>query len=384
MNSSCFLHAAVGKTLTRYAVDLDQAALEPVQTLELPAGLQYLWRHATLPVFYAACSDGRPGFDGSRHLACALKIGADGKLALHGPIIELPLRPVHITADPASRYVFVTYPYPSVIDVFRVEADGALGAQVPQEPMPDLPKTAHQLRVTADGRRAVVPFRGNEEKKDKAEDPGGMVVFDFDNGKLTRRQTLAPDGGRGFGPRHVDFHPSGRWMYMSVERQNQLALFDMGAQVEGPRCRISTLVNPQDKKPRQLGGAIHVHPDGKTVYVSNRADGTVKVDGRDVFNDGDNSIAVFAIDADNGMPSLVQHIDSAVMHARTFDLDASGKLLVTAGMHARTVLEHGSTRDVPAGLALFRIRPDGTLSFVRKYDVEVGNDLLFWAGFSPV
>ncbi len=53
------LYAAVGRGLTRYDVDVEGAALAERGTFDLPEGLQYLWRHASKPFLYAACSDGR-------------------------------------------------------------------------------------------------------------------------------------------------------------------------------------------------------------------------------------------------------------------------------------------------------------------------------------
>lgn len=47
-------------------------------------------------------------------------------------------------------------------------------------------------------------------------------------------------------------------------------------------------------KPRQLGGTIHVHPNGRFVYTANRADWSVDVQGVKVFDGGENNIALFA------------------------------------------------------------------------------------------
>jgi hypothetical protein len=41
-------------------------------------------------------------------------------------------------------------------------------------------------------------------------------------------------------------------------------------------------------------------------------------------------------------------------------------------------------RTVPACLSVFRIGADGTLDFVRKYDVDVGNQTMFWMGMVPL
>ena len=382
MAGSWFL-AAVGRQLTRYRVDVAQGTLAAEQTIELPEGLQYGWQNpVAADIFHLVCSDGRPGSDGSRHVACTLKQDAQGRLRFHGAVLELPWRPVHVTTDPAGGFVFVTYPKPSLVEVFRIRPDGTLGSKVSQPGLPPLPQTAHQLRITPDGRRAVLPLRGNDAAGERPEDPGAVMIFGLRDGVLAHQQTLAPDGGYGFGPRHVDFHPGQPWMYASIERQNQLALFDVAAAFSGPRCRVTTLAFPDAEKPRQLAGAVHVHPNGRTVYVSNRADGTVMADGRPVFNEGENTIAVYAVEPRTGVPTLAQIVDTRGMHVRTFRIDPSGRLLVAANMTPRTRLRDGGHVEVPAGLSVFRRHEDGTLTFLRKYDVDARRDHLFWAGFS--
>ncbi len=375
------LYAAVGRRLTRYDVDVEGAALAERGTFDLPEGLQYLWRHASKPFLYAACSDGRPGFKGTKHFACALRMDPSGAVSLHGDVVPLPSRPVHISTDRDSRYALVAYPAPSGIGVHPIAEDGTLGAAIPQAPFPPLAKTAHQILITPDNRLAVFPLRGNHAEGDKPEDPGALVIFDYRDGRLAHRQTIAPDGGLGFGPRHVDFHPSRPWMYMSIERENQVALFEMGERFEGPKYRTSTLERPDEEKPRQLVGAIHVHPNGRFVYVSNRADGTVDFNGRKVFNGGESSIAVFEIDAASGRPDRIQNADSRGMHPRTFSIHPSGKLLVAANMTTRDVRDGDLVRNVPGGLSVFRIRDDGRLTFVGKHELDVRDHHLFWAGF---
>jgi 6-phosphogluconolactonase (cycloisomerase 2 family) len=310
-------------------------------------------------------------------------LGESGDVALHGEPVTLPYRPVHITTDRDSRFAFITYPAPSHVGAHPIASDGTLGPELAEVPrMPPLAKVAHQFRFSPDGRLAALPLRGNPaDHGDNGEDPGALEIFAYDSGRLTHRQTIAPDGGYGFGPRHVDFHPSQPWLYLSVERQNELALFTLGDRVEGPVHRATTLAHPGAVKPRQLVGAIHVHPSGRYVYVSNRADGTVEAGGHKVFNGGENTIAVFEIDPRSGYPTLIQTEDTRGMHPRTFSIDSSGRILVAANMTTRDVLEGGTRRNVPGGLSIFRIGEDGRLTFVRKIDVDATADHLFWSGF---
>jgi DNA-binding beta-propeller fold protein YncE len=127
-------------------------------------------------------------------------------------------------------------------------------------------------------------------------------------------------------------------------------------------------------------GTVHVHPSGKFVYLANRASGTTDFEGKTVFVGGENSIAVFAIDQESGEPTLIQNADTRGIHTRTFALDPSGKILVAANMMQLAVRDGKGVRTVPASLAVFRVRDDGKLDFVRKYDVDVGSKNIFWMG----
>ena len=69
------------------------------------------------------------------------------------------------------------------------------------------------------------------------------------------------------------------------------------------------------------------------------------------------------------------------MEPRRFALDASGQILIAANQNAALVRDGQSLRMEPASLALFRVRADGKLDFVRKYDVETDRGKsLFWMG----
>lgn len=375
------LFSAVGAKLTRYDVDVDRATLELRDAVELPAGLQYAWPSPSKTCLYAACSDGRPGRPGREHFVVALHIGSEGELTIQGTPVPLPARPVHISTDRAGKHVLIVFPLPSGLSVRRIDDDGAVGDEIAQHSVPKLGKTAHQILASPRGDEVVLPVRGDDATARSPEYPGALLVFAYRDGRLDPIQEIAPNGGYGFGPRHVAFHPSRPWCYLSLERQNEIAFFDMRrAGFDGPKFRRTTLANPAGARPRQLAGAIHVHPAGRFVYVANRADGKANVDGTEVFAGGENSIAVFEIDSDTGEPSLIQSEDTRGMYPRTFHIDPSGRLLIVGNMVACNERDVDAIRAVPAGHSVFRIAPDGRLSFVRNYPVDVRDDLLFWIG----
>src|SRR5262249_20317148 len=151
---------------------------------------------------------------------------------------------------------------------------------------------AHQVRVTPDNRLAIVVTRGNEGTPTKAEDPGALKVFDYKNGVLTNEVSIAPDGGRSFGPRHLDFHPTKPWMYVSIETQNKRNTYRR----KGARLNRDTPFRgeprpaPANRRSRQAAGTVHVHPNGRFLYGANRAQDTVDFQGKKVFKGGEDSI----------------------------------------------------------------------------------------------
>jgi 6-phosphogluconolactonase (cycloisomerase 2 family) len=203
---------------------------------------------------------------------------------------------------------------------------------------------------------------------------------------LTDEVSVAPNGGYGFGPRHLDFHPTRPWVYVSLERQNKLDMFEItsGQLSAAPVFRKETLAEPGNIRGRQAAGTVHLHPNGRFVYAANRASSTVQVDGKSVFAGGENSFAVYEIDTTTGEPYPIQHVDTRGIHCRTFHIDPSGRMLVAAHLMVLPVREGAAIRTVPASLAVFRIDDRGKLDFVRKYDVDVGNRTMFWMGMVPL
>jgi len=256
-----------------------------------------------------------------------------------------------------------------------------------KQPKPlDVGIFAHQVRVTPDNRLAILVTRGNEGTAAKAEDPGALKVFEYRNGVLSNGISIAPDGGRNFGPRHLDFHPTKPWMYVSIETQNKMYMYRM----EGGRIhpdilfRKDTLAEPSNIRARQAAGTVHVHPNGRFLYGANRAQATVEFEGKKVFKGGENSIVVYSIDQNTGEPTPIQHIETRGIHPRTFHIDPSGRMLVAQHNLPVDVRDGDAIRTVQAGLSVFRIGDDGKLTFVRKYDVDVGDKLMFWMGMVPL
>lgn len=382
------LYANVGPTLTRYDVDVANAALTARESVTLPASVQYSWPHRSRRFLYVASSSGAPGNEqaGNQHHVTAFSIDpATGALKQVGDSVRLPFRPIHLSLDNESRHILVAFNNPSSLRVYRVRDDFTPGDEVPQGPM-DAGIYAHQVRVTPDGRHVVLVTRGNEATAQKPEDPGALMVFDYLEGRLTNQYKIAPNGGRGYGPRHLDFHPTKQWMYVSIETQNQMHMYRLqnGKPLAEVAFNRTTLLAPDNIRSRQAASAVHVHPNGRYLYGANRSQDVVDFNGSKVYKGGENSIVVYGIDQTTGEPTAIQHIETRKIHPRTFHIDPTGRLLVAQHNLPVDVRDGDRVRTVMAGLSTFRIGDDGTLTFARTYDIDVGDKTMWWMGMVPL
>jgi 6-phosphogluconolactonase len=390
------LYAAVGPELTQYDVNVDAATLTKRGSLTLPANVQEATPHPSKQYLYIAWSNGGPSNlpqgavapNGSQHGLSAFRIDpASGALLPYGQPAALPSRPIHVTTDIPGTHVLAAYNEPSGVTVHRVEPDGTLGPLVKQTQPLDVGIYGHQIRVDPSNEMAILVTRGNGPTPTKPEDPGALKLFNYKDGLLTNQLSIAPGGGFNFQVRHLDFHPSRPWVFVSLERQNKLQVYEKikdGTLSRNPLFAKDTLADPGNVRPGQALGTIHMHPNGRFVYLANRASGTVDFEGKPVFVGGENTIAVFAINQDTGEPILIQNVDTRGIHVRTFALDPSGRILVAGNMMQLAVREKEGVKTVPASLAVFRVRADGKLEFARKYDLDVGSRNLFWMGIVPL
>ncbi|MGZ5116703.1 MAG: lactonase family protein [Burkholderiales bacterium] len=383
------LYANVGADLTHYDVDVPGAALIKRGTVTLPAGVQYAWPHASRRYLYVATSSSASGYGkaGTEHHVTAFSVDpASGVLTPHGEPIRLPMRPIHMTTDIPSENILVAFNNPSGLRVYRINKDFTPGEEVKQPGPIDAGIFAHQVRVTPDNRQAILVTRGNEGTSTKAEDPGALKVFDYKNGVLTNEVSIAPNGGKEFGPRHLDFHPTRPWMYVSIETQNKMYMYRMDGGKINPQIAYSkeTLAEPKNIRSRQAASTVHVHPNGRFLYGANRSQDTIDIDGKQVYKGGENNIVVYSIDQSSGEPTPIQHIETRAIHPRTFHIDPSGRVMVVQHNLPVNVRDGNAIRTAPAGLSVFRIGDDGKLTFVRKYDIDVGDKTMFWMGMVPL
>jgi 6-phosphogluconolactonase (cycloisomerase 2 family) len=376
-------YASTGPELTLYDIDVEGAALTKRGTVLLPANIQYAWPHPSRRHLYVVSSNGGPGLVGDKHFANALSVErATGALKIHGEPTALPSRPIHASVDHGGEFLLTTYNNPSNVTVHRINADGTIGAEVKQDAKLDTGIYAHQILAAPSNKTVLLVTRGNDARPDKPEDPGAIKTFSFGNGALSNLASIAPGTGLGFGPRHLDFHLTKPWVFLSIERQNQIYVYernDAAGLARDPMFVKNSLANPKPPV-RQAAGAIHVHPNGKFVYQTNRASDLTTEDGKTVVINGENNIAVYAIDQATGEPTLIQNADGRAYELRTFGIDPAGKLLIAASIKSVPVRDGVEIKTVPARISVFLIGNDGKLDLARQYDIDTAKGQQFWTG----
>jgi 6-phosphogluconolactonase len=384
-------YASTGPELTFYDLDVDGAALTKRGTVTTAANIQYAWPHPSKQYLYVVSSDGGPGSSGAvgtaqgtggaKHIANVFKIDpASGALTTYGETVTLSSRPIHASVDMAGEYLLIAHNNPSSLTVHRINKDGTIGERVNQPEGLDTGKYAHQIRATPDNKFVIMITRGNNAPTDKTINPGSLKVFGFKDGVLSNVAAIQPGDGMHFGPRHLDFHPTEPWVYVSIESQNKLYVYKLDPKAglsRDPIFMTETLADPASKFEQQAG-PIHVHPNGRFVYLTNRAYATSDVDGKQVFVGGENSVAAYAIDQKTGEPTQLKSVEAQANYLRTFGIDRSGRVLVTASVWPMPQRD-GTTQ--PAALGVFKIADDGKLSFVRNYEIDASaKKQQFWSG----
>src|SRR5579864_1977932 len=268
------LYASVGARLIEYEADTGAATLVERGSVTLPGYVQEAWPHPSKPLLYVAWSNGGaltrrveadvvPAPTASGITAFQIDT-ATGALQMHGEPVALRARPIYLTCDSSCRHLLVAYPQPSGISVHTVRDDGTVDGEVIQSNSLDVGVYAHQVRVAPSNGVVVLVTRGNEPTAEKPEDRGAVKLFHYHEGILSNLASIAPNGGVAFRSRHIDFHPTRPWTYLTLEAQNKLEMYRWTAGetlTSSPSFVADTLPAPPKPGTTQTTSSVHVHPN---------------------------------------------------------------------------------------------------------------------------
>jgi 6-phosphogluconolactonase len=169
-------------------------------------------------------------------------------------------------------------------------------------------------------------YLGPENKFAYAVDLGidkiNIFQFNSENGKLIQNDPPFFKADPGSGPRHMAFHPDKGFAYLINELDNKIIALKIDKQNGGLKKIESYPTLPKNFEGTSYCSDIHIHPNGKYLYGSNR---------------GDNSIVIFEIDKSTGKLNLIGHESTRGDWPRNFVIDPSGTFLLAANQKSNNI-----------------------------------------------
>lgn len=305
-----------------YTMDPQNGNLTPVGVAAGVENPSYLALHPSGRYLYAVNEVTDYGGKSSGAVTALAIDDATGLLTLLNQQSSGGAAPCYVSVDATGSLVMAANYGGGSMVALPIQADGSLGeasdfiqhvgssvnANRQQEPH------GHSIVVDPTNRFAMAADLGMDK----------LIIYQMDlgQGKLQGNQPPWAAIHPGAGPRHTDFHPNGRTLYLINEIDSTLTVFAYTASAGAltPLQTLSTL--PQGFEGRNSTADLHVHPSGRFVYGSNR---------------GHNSIAIFGVDEATGTLTALGHQSTLGETPRNFAIDPSGRFLYAANQNSSTI-----------------------------------------------
>ena len=259
------------------------------------------------------------------------RIHSDGSLERKDILEFTSAKLSYCVTDPRGKYVFVSSMGDGTVKMIRIGDDGKLtltdeyqltGHSVtPRQAQAKV----HSVMISPDGSLLGAANLGADE----------LELFQVDYEREILRLVCAKPVDWGKEPRHMAFHPSGKYLYLLTEGGNRLYVYRI---LEGKTLQELAIYSVQDPNQPWSGSAadIVVSKDGRFVYSSNRGQSNIAVwkvlesglldsvayvpcggkgprglnispDGRELLcaNNDDGSVTVLPLDQGTGIPGAV-------------------------------------------------------------------------------
>jgi len=307
------------KGIYAYEFDADTGKLTPKGVAAETPDPSWVAVHPSGKFLYAANEAGKT----STVSAFAIDVKT-GKLTLLNQLPSLGEDPCYLSFDKTGKYVLVANYSSGTVAVFPILADGRLGehtalvkdqgATGPDKERQEGPH-AHWIETPPDNRFALAADLGLDE----------VLVYKFDaaSGTLTPNEPAFARLKAGSGPRHVAFHPKGKFVFVVSELTSTATSFAYDAK-KGTLKEIGTVSTlPPGFSGRNDVAEAAVYPNGKFLYVSNR---------------GNESLAILSIDPAKGTLGPVGGIPTGGKEPRHFAIDPSGKYLLAENQLSNNIV----------------------------------------------
>jgi len=239
---------------------------------------------------------------------------------------QVPTRgagPCHVSLDKEGAFVLVANYDGGSIASFPVHDDGSLGTTSgfvqhsgsgPNKERQEGPH-AHWIGTSPDNRFALAVDLGLDQ----------VIVYGFDpiKGVFTPMLSGFAIVKPGAGPRHLTFHPNGKFAYVLSEMESSVTAFSYQAKTGGLTSLQTISALPKDYSGPKEAAEIAVHASGKFLYTSNR---------------GHDSITVFAIDEKKGTLKSLGQVLTGGKTPRHFAIDPTGAYLLAENQESNNIV----------------------------------------------
>jgi 6-phosphogluconolactonase len=311
------------KGIYAYRFDAEKGQLTPIGVAAETADPSFVAVHPSGKYLYAVNEIGN--FNGAVSGAVSA-FAIDAKTGVLKFLNQVPTRgagPCYVSLDQTGAYVLVANYDSGSIASFPVHGDGSLGTASgfvqhsgtgPNKERQEGPH-AHWIGTSPDNRFALAVDLGLDQ----------VIVYGFDDSKgiftpmLSGFAKVKP----GSGPRHLAFHPNGKFAYVLSEMESSVTVFSYKAKT-GSFSSLQTIsALPNDYSGPKEAAEIAVHPLGKFLYASNR---------------GHDSIAAFAIDQKKGTLKSLGQVLTGGKTPRHFAIDPTGAYLLVENQESNNIV----------------------------------------------
>lgn len=299
-------------TLDAHTGKLGEPALACISTnpsyLALHPGREWLYAVNELVIWR-----GRPG-----GAVSAFAIHPDHSLRRLNQRASGGSAPCYASLDAAGQFLLVANYASGTVALLPVQPDGRLGRLRSQgihqgsgpHPLRQEGPHAHSIRMDGSNTWVLAADLGIDR----------LVIYRIARRRLVRHSQVALHPGAG--PRHFAFHPDGQTLFVANELDSTVTVlrFDPASAAYTPLHTVSTL--PAGFVGENTAADIHIHPDGRTLYVSNR---------------GHDSLALFRVEPDGSLQPT-GHQSSQGRTPRSFTLTPDGKFLLVANQDSDSLV----------------------------------------------
>lgn len=210
----------------------------------------------------------------------------------------------NIAVDSSGKFLFSASYGGNKVALNPLLANGVAG-----EPKQVIPTglNAHAFLPSPDNRFAFATNLGSDQVL--------SFAFDATTGTLTPSDPPLRKVPEKSGPRHFVFHPNGKFVYLLHELNGDVAAFAYEAK-SGAWDEIQrTTALPDGFAGKPWGADIHITPDGRFLYASERTT---------------NTLTGYKVDGSNGRLTTIGSVPTE-KQPRGFHIDPSGRYLAAVG-----------------------------------------------------